>query len=37
METKAILEWTLISECQIPKDVNNILITGEKNNSIQNF
>lgn len=30
METKAILIWTLVSECPIPQDVGNILINGEK-------
>ena len=30
METKAILTWTLVSECPIPQDVENILINGEK-------
>jgi len=30
MEAKAILSWTLISECDIPKDVNEILVSGEK-------
>lgn len=30
METKAILTWTLVSECPIPQDVGNILINGEK-------
>ncbi len=30
MKTKAILQWTLLSECEIPKDVDNLLITGEK-------
>ena len=27
--TQAILSWTLISECAIPKDVNDLLIEGE--------
>lgn len=30
METKAILTWTLVSECPIPQDVENVLINGEK-------
>ncbi|MGP6138663.1 MULTISPECIES: PH domain-containing protein [unclassified Jeotgalibaca] len=30
MATGTILEWTFISECSIPKDVNNILIEGEQ-------
>lgn len=30
MEAKAMLEWTLISECEIPKDVSNILVRGEE-------
>lgn len=25
-----ILAWTFISECEIPKDIENLLITGEK-------
>lgn len=29
METKAILEWTLLSECDIPSDVDNLLVKGE--------
>lgn len=28
-ETHAILEWTLISECPIPNDVQDILVEGE--------
>ncbi|MCM3054088.1 PH domain-containing protein [Caldibacillus thermoamylovorans] len=28
-ETQAILEWTLISECPIPNDVQDILVEGE--------
>lgn len=28
-ETGAILAWTLLSECPIPGDVNEILVTGE--------
>ncbi|TLS49310.1 PH domain-containing protein [Paenibacillus antri] len=28
-ETKSILEWTLVSECPIPKDVTEILVPGE--------
>ncbi|MDF2607134.1 MAG: hypothetical protein K0S34_1329 [Bacillales bacterium] len=27
--TKGILEWTLISECPIPNDVNELLVEGE--------
>ena len=30
MEQKGILEWTLISECNIPTDVNNILTKDEQ-------
>lgn len=30
MEQKGILEWTLISECNIPNDVNNILTKDEQ-------
>lgn len=30
MEAKGILEWTLISECQIPADVENLLVRGEE-------
>jgi hypothetical protein len=29
MDTKNILEWTLISECPIPQDVNELLVPGE--------
>lgn len=29
METTAILAWTLVSECPIPQDVNDILVSGE--------
>mgnify|MGYP001184718431 FL=1 len=29
METKSILEWTLISECPVPQDVNELLVPGE--------
>jgi hypothetical protein len=29
-ETNAILAWTLISECAIPGDVNDLLVTGEE-------
>lgn len=29
METKAILVWTLISECKIPDDVTDLLVEGE--------
>lgn len=28
-ETSKILEWTLISECPIPEDVENLLVDGE--------
>ena len=27
METKFLLEWTFISECEIPNDVNDLLIS----------
>lgn len=30
MEIKGMLEWTLVSECTIPKDVSNILTAEEK-------
>ncbi len=30
MEAKGILEWTLLSECEIPSDVEKILINGEE-------
>ena len=30
MEPKGILEWTIISECAIPSDVNKLLINGEQ-------
>ena len=30
METKILLEWTFISECEIPNDVNDLLISGEE-------
>lgn len=30
METKGILEWTLISECSVPTDVEKLLVVGEK-------
>ena len=30
MELKGMLEWTLVSECSIPKDVTNLLTTEEK-------
>src|SRR5690606_37586704 len=30
METNAILAWTLVSECPIPQDVNDILVPGER-------
>ncbi|CZQ87800.1 Hypothetical protein Tpal_944 [Trichococcus palustris] len=29
-ETNAILAWTLISECAIPEDVNDLLVSGEE-------
>ncbi len=29
-ETNAILAWTLISECAIPEDVNDLLVPGEE-------
>ncbi|WP_078380028.1 PH domain-containing protein [Sutcliffiella halmapala] len=28
--TKGILEWTLVSECPIPGDVNDLLVDGEE-------
>ncbi|WP_346936847.1 PH domain-containing protein [Clostridium sp.] len=28
-ETQSILTWTLVSECPIPNDVNNLLVEGE--------
>lgn len=28
-ETSHILEWTLVSECPIPPDVNSLLVPGE--------
>lgn len=28
-EVRGILEWTLISECSIPDDVNDLLVEGE--------
>ncbi|MWC30795.1 PH domain-containing protein [Paenibacillus sp. MMS18-CY102] len=27
--TQSILEWTLVSECPIPQDINALLVTGE--------
>lgn len=30
MEAQAKLEWTLFSECQIPKDISNLLVAEEK-------
>ncbi|MGF7049658.1 hypothetical protein J2T13_004179 [Paenibacillus sp. DS2015] len=27
--TQSVLEWTLVSECPIPQDVNDILVSGE--------
>lgn len=29
-ETNAILAWTLVSECAIPGDVNDLLVSGEE-------
>lgn len=29
-ETSGILAWTLISECPVPHDVNDLLVEGEK-------
>jgi len=29
MKEKAILEWTLLSECEIPSDINSLLVEGE--------
>ena len=29
-ETSNILAWTLVSECPIPDEVNNLLVSGEK-------
>lgn len=29
METSKILEWTLVSECPIPEDVDELLVDGE--------
>jgi hypothetical protein len=29
METGGILQWTLIAECAIPNDVNDLLVEGE--------
>jgi len=29
MSVSGILEWTLVSECPIPDDVNNLLVEGE--------
>jgi hypothetical protein len=29
VETGAILAWTLVSECPIPEDVNEVLVRGE--------
>jgi hypothetical protein len=29
-ETSAILAWTLVSECPIPDDVNDLLVDGEE-------
>ncbi|MFL0247143.1 PH domain-containing protein [Candidatus Clostridium stratigraminis] len=28
-ETQSILQWTLVSECPIPNDVNDLLVEGE--------
>ena len=30
METGNMLEWTLVSECPIPNDVQNVLVQGEQ-------
>lgn len=30
METSAILNWTLVSECPIPDDVGDLLVNGEQ-------
>lgn len=30
METSAMLSWTLVSECPIPKDVPELLVEGER-------
>ena len=30
METSDILAWTLVSECPIPQDVQNLLVQGEQ-------
>ena len=29
MEAKSVVSWTLITECSIPKDVDNLLVKGE--------
>lgn len=29
-ETNAILAWTLVSECPIPDDINDVLVPGEQ-------
>ena len=29
MDSKVILEWTLINECDVPGDVDNLLVKGE--------
>ena len=29
METKSVLAWTFLSECEIPNDVDNLLVEGE--------
>lgn len=30
MEIRGMLEWTLVSECPIPQDVNSLLVKGEE-------
>ena len=29
MDSKVILEWTLVNECDVPGDVDNLLVKGE--------
>ena len=29
MEMRGMLEWTLVSECPVPQDVNSLLVKGE--------
>lgn len=29
-ETSAVLQWTFVSECSIPSDVNSLLVDGEE-------